>query len=242
MSMKQSLATLFFLVISLCYVLAFQSNQPLDREAWNELKKDIDYSRVDKNSSQQTETGNGDGGTKREPRAPARSQSSASDSEPIYINLGPIAQIIIIGLFIALIVWLLYLLIGNEVMGRGSTRVKGDNQDIIMTGDEIPHESDLEKWLKQALKQNNYKLVVRIYFLMIIKELENKKLIRWENEKTNRDYLHELDGSQYQSDFMAVAMNYDRVWYGDKPYPEEALRSISHDFKIFRDTLSKAPK
>ena len=59
---------------------------------------------------------------------------------------------------------------------------KGINEKI----EENIHESDLDKFIKQAESEEKYNLAIRLYYLAIIKELSLGKLIKWKRNKTNR--------------------------------------------------------
>lgn len=102
--------------------------------------------------------------------------------------------------------------------------------------DHIP-ESELDRFLREALLQKDYKLAVRIYYLMAIKELSVKKLISWRKEKTNFDYLTELREADSYREFREVTQIFERVWYGERSIDEHHFGNVSTRFKNFLAAL-----
>ena len=59
----------------------------------------------------------------------------------------------------------------------GNPKVESATQNIITDLEERPMESDLERYLREALASKNYRLAIRIYYLMMLKSLHEKSLI-----------------------------------------------------------------
>lgn len=98
----------------------------------------------------------------------------------------------------------------NKQIARDGVEITLDNLDDYL------HESDLDRFLREALAQGNYPLAVRLYYLQIIKNLSEKNAIRWSREKTNRDYLREMRGHPAAEQFREATRIYERVWYGNQ--------------------------
>jgi hypothetical protein len=99
----------------------------------------------------------------------------------------------------------------NRLIDRDGVEITLDNLD------EYLHETDLDRFLREALAQGNYALAVRLYYLQIIKSLSEKNAIKWSREKTNRDYLREMRGHPLAEQFREATRIYERVWYGNQP-------------------------
>ncbi|MEO6168258.1 MAG: DUF4129 domain-containing protein, partial [Chitinophagales bacterium] len=92
---------------------------------------------------------------------------------------------------------------------------------------------ELDRFLREALEQNDFRLAVRIYYLMAIKELAQRKFIHWKKEKTNFDYLSELgEGTSYHG-FKEITLIFERVWYGELAINEQLFAEMSRPFKYF---------
>lgn len=98
----------------------------------------------------------------------------------------------------------------NRLIARDGVEITLDNLDDYL------HETDLDRFLREALAQGNYALAVRLYYLQIIKNLSEQNAIKWSREKTNRDYLREMRGHRLAEPFREVTRIYERVWYGNQ--------------------------
>ena len=84
-----------------------------------------------------------------------------------------------------------------------------------MQPDQHIDEVDLKKMLETALKKEEYREAVRLYFLIVLKELNRFELINWRREKTNRDYFYEIKNSSLKNHFSEVARIFEKAWYGE---------------------------
>ena len=80
---------------------------------------------------------------------------------------------------------------------------------------EVITKTELELRLEEALKGEDYREGVRIYFTFILKELIRNNWIQWRKEKTNYDYLLEMSGKPNAYLFQECVRIYDLVWYGE---------------------------
>lgn len=118
---------------------------------------------------------------------------------------------IIITVLIAFIVWLFYKL------NPGARLLKSkDTPGIFFTEEEeIVKTKDIKKLITQALEQQNYRLAVRYYYLLILKKLSEAELIEYMFDKTNNDYIAEITPEKINSQFQKVTELYDYTWYGN---------------------------
>ena len=127
-------------------------------------------------------------------------------------------------LFIAMAVIILAFIIANMVGAEGwalapsNKKIKPQTAIPISLAniEERIHESDLDRYIREALDKENYPMAVRLYYLAIIKELSLKKFIKWKKDKTNRDYIRELSTTDWHSNFRSVTAMFEKVWYGKK--------------------------
>jgi hypothetical protein len=97
------------------------------------------------------------------------------------------------------------------------------------------HELSFEDLIAQARKDQNHRRVVRLYFLWTLRKLSEKGIIEWKNEKTNREYLHEIKDQRVKQSFRQLSILFEYVWYGD--YPTEATHSEQAS-RYFTETVS----
>lgn len=124
---------------------------------------------------------------------------------------------------IALAVVVLAFIIANMVGAEGWS-LAPSNRKVAQAKSSIPitieniedniYESDLDRFIREALEKENYTQAVRLYYLAIIKELSLKKWVKWKKDKTNRDYIRELSNTTFQNGFRNVTNVFERVWYG----------------------------
>ncbi len=92
-------------------------------------------------------------------------------------------------------------------------------------------DKDLSKLIQEAINEGNYKLAVRYYYLLLLKNLSEKELISWQQEKTNEDYIKELSNNKLNTDFEKLTYLYDYVWYGEFLIDEEKFLQAEVNFK-----------
>lgn len=196
-----------------------------NRQNWREASEGLDYS-------------------KDKPAREEKDDQEAEQDPAVHTTggagLGATTQILLFGGIIVILALLLFLLVGGKY--TKNTKIKSDSKNFTVEDiEERIHESDLDRFLREALAKNDFRLAVRIYYLAIIKELSLKDLIRWKKDKTNREYLNEVVSRKpeiYQ-DFRETTLAYEKVWYGDIIITEGDYMSISPRFKKFIDNLSR---
>lgn len=91
--------------------------------------------------------------------------------------------------------------------------------------------------LQKALKENNYRLAVRIMYLQTLKLLNDRGLIQFQPELTNIDYLIQLKSSDKYRQFALITNHYEYVWYGKFEVTKEVYDKISTDFITMQSTI-----
>ena len=88
------------------------------------------------------------------------------------------------------------------------------------------------------MKNNDYRLAVRIYFVYVIKELSEKKWISWEKKKTNSSYLIEMRKRKEFNTFNDTVSIFEIVWYGKRKITQADYNSIEPYFKKLLASIS----
>ncbi|MBL6445569.1 hypothetical protein JMN32_04570 [Fulvivirga sp. 29W222] len=194
-----------------------------NRQHWKEITKDIDYS-PDKKELKKKE---------RESKGNVRSKGGS-----IFPAGGQFLQIIVIAVFIIILIVVISKLAGNNLRIKAKHK-GGDMQQKLEDIEQNLMESDLMQWLKKVVEDKNYRLALRIYYLIIIKELATKGLINWKKEKTNMDYLYEMRGHNTYDRFEEVTGIYQLIWYGEKNMGDQYLVEMSHKFKSYYQSINQ---
>ena len=103
--------------------------------------------------------------------------------------------------------------------------------------DEDIHETDIDGLLQNAINNKEYRLAIRYYYLSVLKTLSNKKLIDYHKDKTNSEYLFEIENSTTRTEFSYLSYVYSYVWYGDFPIDEVNFKLAEKKYQSFKTSL-----
>jgi hypothetical protein len=141
--------------------------------------------------------------------------------------------LIVVCSFITILIW--YLSISNAGIFR-KPPVKLTSGDEGVISDDI-FEINYSIEINKAVSSGNYRLGVRLMFLQLLKNLSEKNIIDYTQDRTNLDYLLQLNKSSYYKDFFRLTRNYEYAWYGQFDINKEAFSSIKSDFENFNRRL-----
>lgn len=192
------------------------AGKPFDKETWKKAKEKVrikEYKQEKKKEKKKTDTSN--------------------------LNISPaLAQAIKWSLFAILIGALLYLVI--RVLGINPFNRKADSKQINISLEELEENLDtaaIDPHLYAAIKDKDFKLAIRLYYLMIIQKLAMKDKIVWKKHKTNKHYLQEMRTKAGYPVFRSLTHTYERCWFGDMEIDETAYDRIQPDFVNFLQNI-----
>jgi hypothetical protein len=133
-----------------------------------------------------------------------------------------------------LILVLLKLFSGNTV---NNNKIKPATVFNIDELEENLQDTDLYLLLEKALTGRSFRLAIRIYYLIIIKELSLKQLIVWKKNKTNNEYIRELNNTPFYDEFRLITIAFERIWYGDSEIQEKDYDKLIPMFKKMVDKI-----
>jgi hypothetical protein len=110
-------------------------------------------------------------------------------------------------------------------------KIKGEYDVSIEHIDEHLHDTDLMRYLREALAQKDYAVAVRLYFLQMLKDFSASGHIRWAKAKTNRSYLLELSNHKLQNEIAENTRMYETVWFGNTTLTEAGFKTIEPAFR-----------
>lgn len=143
--------------------------------------------------------------------------------------------IIIVGGFAYAIMW--YLMDSQVGLFR-KKNVPVNNIDGMV--EEMPEDIfaiQYQQEIDKALAQGNYRLAVRIHFLRLLRNLSDKNMIQYKQEKTNLDYLMELSSKTWYTEFFRLTRHFEYSWYGQFDVVEDTYRVIANEFNQFEKKL-----
>ncbi len=210
-----------------------------DEEKWKELVKDFDYSEqifedydeeidsleINPNSTNNT----------------SQTDNSGGLNGAFWACFFQILFIIAVG---AVIIFLLVSMLGaGDIFGPRNRKISTSRKSFSIEKIENKiHETDLERYIREAVENKEYALAIRLYYLAIIKELSLSKLIKWKRDKTNRNYLNEIRTTGLFKAFRETTRIFERIWYGEGSLDEPEYLSIKPKFEqLIKDARANAP-
>lgn len=194
-----------------------QSPQKIDTTWWKNQKKEIDYF---------TE----------------RPELKNSVSLKSSFNWHKIAflKYLVLFLIIVILVYILYRLYGQSVFEFTG---KKERKKLLQLNEEDLEERFLElnlnKLLKHAIAQKNWKMVIRIHFLQILKTLVDQEKINWHSDLTNRQISYQLP-IMYRERFYHLMTIYEMAWYSNAEVNEAFYTRVKPKFDTFIAEVSHA--
>jgi hypothetical protein len=142
--------------------------------------------------------------------------------------------ILLVGGFAAALAWYLY---SNNVrlFRKKDTTVKSDN------GEELPEDIfaiDYNREVEKALANKDYRMAVRLQFLDLLRLFSEKNVIQYRQDRTNLDYLFQLNNRPYYPLFFKVVRHYEYSWYGRFEVTKDSYSLIDMDFKTLKQELN----
>lgn len=139
-------------------------------------------------------------------------------------------------LIIAVFGFIIYKLFKSEITGLFYRKSSKANFSISELEENI-HEIDFDKQINEAVLSKNYRYALRLYYLKSLKSLSDSGFIHWEKDKTNKDFIAELSGSDFHPLFEQITTQFNRIWYGDFPLDEVAFEEAKNQFNNFNSKL-----
>ncbi|MEO9022169.1 MAG: DUF4129 domain-containing protein [Ginsengibacter sp.] len=103
--------------------------------------------------------------------------------------------------------------------------------------DETLHElndiSEYDGLISDAENKKEYDLAVRYWYLKTLRNLSDRGFINFAPDKTNKEYVTEMNRNHYSNEFERLTRNYEYIWYGRFSIEEERYRLLKESFNLF---------
>lgn len=86
-----------------------------------------------------------------------------------------------------------------------------------------------DREIQKAISAGNYRLAVRLHYLRLLSRLAEKNIIRYQPDKTNFDYILQVQQTPLYADFFRVTRYYEYSWYGQFDVREDVFGLIRND-------------
>lgn len=141
---------------------------------------------------------------------------------------------------VILMVILLAIWVFNRMNPGGLLLSEPEKGQVFLSEDEeIIKTSDISDLIKKAVAEENYRLAVRYYFLLILQQLTKQEIISYEFAKTDEDYLGEIKQKPLQQQFRQLTRIYDFIWYGNFETSKEQFLRSQREFEKMQELIRK---
>ena len=96
-----------------------------------------------------------------------------------------------------------------------------------------PVSVDYNRLLKHAIRSGDYRLATRYLYLQSLQHLIIAGAISYSQDKTNHQYLMEVNNQPYRKEFSLLTLHYEYAWYGDFLMDEAGFISLQKKFVSF---------
>lgn len=142
---------------------------------------------------------------------------------------------ILLVLSLGMISWLfvrLYPAYGTSGNNRETAAIYFSEEEKIVKS------QDIQKLISEAVKNNDFRLAVRYYFLYSLQKLNERELIHYKADKTNAEYQSEIASKDLKFGFGQITRIYEFIWYGDFHVSKEEFKRAESVFLKFENQQS----
>jgi large-conductance mechanosensitive channel len=141
----------------------------------------------------------------------------------------------LLGGFIVFVI--IKIILGSDFRLRTSNSKSNKHSKKLIYEEEDIHEINLETLLQQAIDDKNFRLAIRYYYLSTLKSLSKSKVIDYHKDKTNSEYLFEIEDVALRSQFSYLSYVYSYVWYGEFSLDETNFKVAENKYQSFLKLL-----
>jgi hypothetical protein len=152
-------------------------------------------------------------------------------------SFGPALTIFMYITCAAMIIYVIMKLMNIEIMKIFGKKENVSGSFSYQLHDENIHEINFEEELRKAVKDENYRLAVRLYYLLALKTLSEQGCINWKPGKTNSEYLVELHNDQVKSLFVELNKYFEYAWYGNFEIKQQSYSKVKKTFQSMKEEI-----
>jgi hypothetical protein len=129
---------------------------------------------------------------------------------------------VIMGIAILLII---LQLLKVPIRGLFSSKPMHGNMPFQITEENLK-EMDYDKLIEESIQKKLFRNAVRYLYLKTLNQLSAHDFIKWQQEKTNYDYLNEILNQELKTEFSYITQIFERIWYGEFPANEKIIEQL----------------
>ena len=95
----------------------------------------------------------------------------------------------------------------------------------------------LDEMLTLYINNQAFREATRVLFLLTLRRLNRKNLIKWNAYKTDREYYYEIKESSLKDLFLNIIRQYEFIWFGKFDITEPEFTLVKSEFDQFMNKL-----
>ena len=202
--------------------IGFSQEKAIDKSNWEDATEGVEYNEKPKEPEKKIEN------VQKRP-----SNDDAFDWKEFFSSFNLIFKIIGYTALVAVVVFALWKLLPYvDNRNKKISSIQQINADPDQLEDHMKA-LDFDALVAEAVKNENYTLAIRLYYLHILKRLWDNKFIRWRKQKTNYDYILETSTQPFNEELKLLTRSFERSWYGEKPTYKSTFDNYEAEAKTF---------
>ena len=175
-------------------------------------------------------------------KAPQREKEEVKNDGPVENKflqnplIRTILWILLVTAFVGIVFW--YLISGNIFLFR-----KPSQAAIVQEEEETQTEDifsiNFDKEITRAINAGQYRSAIRLLYLQTLKELSQRNIINYKNERTNTEYVYQLAGTTFYKNFSYLTRTFEYTWYGKADLNKDVFETLKSDFLSFKTMLDQ---
>jgi hypothetical protein len=155
--------------------------------------------------------------------------------KPVYLQqwFKNLVWALIVASFIGVIIW--FLIASDVRLFRRKPKTLSNDPGAVSSEDLFSIDYNLQ--LQNAMSKGDYRLGVRLMYLHVLRLMADKEIIVYKMERTNSEYLLQLFGTAYYTEFARLTRNFEYVWYGNFTITENIFTKISQEYVGLKNKL-----
>ena len=191
----------------------------IDPKKWEKIAEKYDYSK-EKEEKEQPKN-----------KLPESKKTENPNNSKLSAATKAFIKYTLFGIVILILIFIGYQLIRNGKLWDNK-KLEKPKVYTLENLEENLAEANIDLFLQDALSSSDFRLSVRLMYLNIIKALSQKEIIHWKRDKTNGDYLLEMNEHNLYSDFRKCTLVYEYVWFNElKDFNREQYEGIKPAFE-----------
>ncbi|MBK8501506.1 MAG: hypothetical protein IPL46_04455 [Saprospiraceae bacterium] len=214
------LCFILMLVLLCCFIVGTSAQTkigaPISEEQFERLSEALDYSKTKKSLVL---------------KKPVKEKTASEDKGNYFwqYNTLSVFKVLAFLIILILVIFIIYVVFSNVKIQKK----QGSPDLVIASEEENIKEIDAHDGYLTALANADYRLAVRMQFIRVLQYLSESGFIIWKPNKTNRQYLIEIEDKNHYVVFKELSYIYDLVWYGHTVISNHDFDRINPKFQKF---------